>query len=331
MSANTHFENATIDLSLKLAETIRPGIGTMASSSIVGEANSGDYTFAIDAVAEAALGRFVDEVAKSAGLRLAYYSEDRGLVEVHSNPEYVFVVDPIDGTRPAICGLESCCVSAALAPLNGNSACLSDVVAACLVEIKSGVIISAAAGAGVCVRSSSRSKAVPVNGSCLSRKTDIEKMFWATEMCGRPSQATQAVLGELINASSFAAACFVFNSASYAISRVVLGQLDAYADVFAALLRRANAARWESLSKSLFHGKVFGLFPYDIAAAAFIAEEAGAFVTDAQGNSLGNLELLDSSSNAITSAVIAANKELGQHILGYLERGFRRADGLTFT
>ena len=31
-------------------------------------------------------------------------------------PRAIFVVDPIDGTRPAAAGLESCCVSIAVVP-----------------------------------------------------------------------------------------------------------------------------------------------------------------------------------------------------------------------
>ena len=42
---------------------------------------------------------------------VAFYSEDRGLVVAGGAPECVLVVDPIDGTRPALAGLEAACVS----------------------------------------------------------------------------------------------------------------------------------------------------------------------------------------------------------------------------
>ena len=78
------------------------------------EAAGGDVTFAIDAAAEAMLERFLAERAPD----VAFYSEDRGLVEPSgATPRAVLVVDPIDGTRPALAGLESCCVSVAAAPL----------------------------------------------------------------------------------------------------------------------------------------------------------------------------------------------------------------------
>jgi myo-inositol-1(or 4)-monophosphatase len=314
-----------VELAVQLHELIKPRFGARGSADIVGEANSGDYTFAIDHDAEEALGDLVDQLGTKAGVRLSYYSEDRGLVKVHDDPQYVFVVDPIDGTRPAVCGLESTCVSVAMAPLNGPAALLKDVVAACLVEIKSGDVISAAAGGQVQVRRGG-SEAQAIGGNRLSRKVDITKMFWAHEICGRPSEATNAVLGDLINTSSFAAATFVFNSASYAISRVVLGQLDAYVDVYAALLNSPTGSRWEDLSRSKFHGKVFGLFPYDIAAAAFIAMQAGAFISDGHGQPLDKLNLLNSSRTGISSAVVAGNSNLGHQILSYLGRGYERAE-----
>ena len=70
-------------------------------------------TFAIDAEAERELEAFLAERAPD----VAFYSEDRGLVEPGGSARTVLVVDPIDGTRPALAGLESCCVSVAAAPL----------------------------------------------------------------------------------------------------------------------------------------------------------------------------------------------------------------------
>ena len=52
---------------------------------------------------------------------VAFYSEDRGWLEPPARSRRsatpLLVVDPIDGTRPAMAGLESCCVSVAAAPL----------------------------------------------------------------------------------------------------------------------------------------------------------------------------------------------------------------------
>ena len=63
-------------------------------------------------------------------------------------PECVLVVDPIDGTRPALAGLEAACTSVALAPLGDGEPTMGDVVAGRVVEIKSGEWFAAERGAG---------------------------------------------------------------------------------------------------------------------------------------------------------------------------------------
>lgn len=323
-------QNLTIHIAGELLEVIRPHLGSEPASAVVGTAKSGDYTFGLDEAAEAALPRIIREAEERSGLRLACYSEDRGLVAHSPDPEYVLVIDPIDGTRPAMCGFESCCVSVALAPLPSGGGGqglphvpLASVKAACLIEIKSGRVLSGARGQGV--RTDWASAA---GGVRLSEKTGLRHLFWAHEICGRPTAATQAVLGRLIDASSLGGGCFVFNSSSYAISRIVLGQLDAYVDPFAALLRGRAGQAWAEISRGLYGGRVFGLFPYDIAAAAFLAEEAGATVTDARGESIGGTNLLDSSPAAVLSCVAASNAELHRVLLREVEEGLRRAEEL---
>ena len=103
------------ELGLALRERVHPLLGAHAQRAHSGAGESGDVTFAIDAAAEDLLERFVAERAPG----VAFYSEDRGLVGA-DGARTVLVVDPIDGTRPALAGLESCCVSIAAAPLDGE-------------------------------------------------------------------------------------------------------------------------------------------------------------------------------------------------------------------
>src|ERR1700709_2559147 len=98
-----------LDLGLRLRERVVPELGAFTGRAHAGDGAGGDITFAVDAVAEAALEEFLAERAPE----LAYYSEDRGLVASPEASE-VLVVDPIDGTRPAMAGLESACVAVAL-------------------------------------------------------------------------------------------------------------------------------------------------------------------------------------------------------------------------
>ena len=96
------------------------------------------------ALAETELHEFIADRAP----RVAYYSEDRGLVAAPDATD-VLVVDPIDGTRPAMAGLESACVAVALAPLRDGDPTMDDVEIGCVVEIKTGDWYLAVRGRGV--------------------------------------------------------------------------------------------------------------------------------------------------------------------------------------
>src|SRR2546423_15160567 len=102
------------ELALELRAAALPMHGAHAGRELAdgSRAASGDVTFAIDERAERALETFLAERAPA----VAYYSEDRGLVAPEGAQE-VLVVDPVDGTRPALAGLASCCVYLARAPL----------------------------------------------------------------------------------------------------------------------------------------------------------------------------------------------------------------------
>src|SRR5205823_3601015 len=82
------------------------------------------------APAESTLAGLVAERARG----LAFYSEDRGRA-APDGATHVLVVDPIDGTRPAMAGLESACVAVALAPLGDGQPTMADVCAGSVVEI----------------------------------------------------------------------------------------------------------------------------------------------------------------------------------------------------
>src|ERR687892_884656 len=128
------------DLVCDLAETLReevlPHLGAHAGRAHLGAAEGGDVTFQIDEHAETRMEAFLAERAPE----VSFYSEDRGLVSpAGDRAEWGLVVDPIDGTRPALAGLESCCVSVALAPLR-EDVVAGAVTASCVVEVPSGTI-----------------------------------------------------------------------------------------------------------------------------------------------------------------------------------------------
>jgi myo-inositol-1(or 4)-monophosphatase len=298
------------ELALALREEVLPMLGRHegrehAPADGAGRGAGGDITFAIDERAEAFMERFLASRAPE----VAFYSEDRGLVSPGGDAEWVLVVDPIDGTRPAMAGLESACVSVALAPLDDEPT-MGDVEAGCVVEIKSGAAFRARRGDGVDPQPS------------LSRNRDPERMFWSYGLRGRPARAVAEVLGELIDASSVRGATFELGSATFDMTRVATGQLDAYVEPGPRMVAELPDVRAEF--ERVGGGAILNNSPYDLAAAALCLTEAGAVVTDAYGRSLADRPLLGSGAEYQLSCVAAANQELHGAICTQIDAGMER-------
>jgi myo-inositol-1(or 4)-monophosphatase len=295
-----------LDLATALREEVAPDLGRHAGREHAGAGAGGDVTFAIDERAEAFMERFLAERAPD----VAFYSEDRGLVTPAGDAEWVLIVDPIDGTRPAMAGFEAACVSVALAPLGDGDPALGDVTVGCVIEIKSGNAFVAERGKG----------AEPE--PALSSNTELSRMFWAYGLRGRPVRRIATVLAELIDSSSVGGGTFDLGSATYDMTRVVTGQLDAYVEPGARLIAEIPGMREEF--ERIGSGAVLNNSPYDLAAAALCLEEAGAVVTDAYGKPFGERPLLGSSHEFQISCVAAANPELHRAICAEIDAGIER-------
>ena len=307
------------DLARGLRAHVQPLLGSHAHREHVQAGSGGDVTFAIDEEAEAWVEEFLAERAPG----LPYYSEDRGLVwpggEPSENPEFpakeipVLLIDPIDGTRPAMAGLECCCVSVAAAPLGDGNPAMGDVSAACVAEIKTDGVFLAERGGGMT--------------ATLSPNTDVSRMFWTLGFRGRPAVPLTVVLEELIDRSSVGGAVFDLGSATFDMTRILTGQLDGYVDVGSRMIEEVPALR--SRFEEVGGGAVLNNSPYDLAAAVLCLEEAGAVVTDAHGQPLAARPLLGSGHEYQMSCVAAANRGLHEAMLEILERGFAKLRSAT--
>jgi myo-inositol-1(or 4)-monophosphatase len=305
----TSLSALTGELALRLREEVLPllgrheGRGHATAGAARGE--GGDITFAIDEHAES----FVQEFLSARAPEIAFYSEDRGLVTPGAEAEWVLVVDPIDGTRAALAGLESACVSVALAPLDAEPR-MADVAVGCVVEIKSGRLFRAARGHGL------------DPAPALSRNREPERMFWSYGLRGRPARAVAEVLGDLIDASSVRGGTFDLGSASYDMTRIATGQLDAYVEPGPRMV--ADVPGMRERFERVGGGSVLNNSPYDLAAAALCLEEAGAMLTDAYGQPIGDRPLLGSGLAFQISCVAAANQELHRAICASIDAGIER-------
>jgi len=322
--------SVVLDLATALREEVAPELGRHAGREHAGAGAGGDITFAIDERAEAFMERFLAERAPE----VAFYSEDRGLVSPAGSAEWVLVVDPIDGTRPAMAGFEAACVSVALAPLGdgeragmasgarneprrpsgtgtaGFEPTIGDVRVGCVVEIKSGQAFVAERGKGV------------DPAPALSANTELSRMFWAYGLRGRPVRRIAEVVGELVDSSSVGGGTFDLGSATYDMTRVVTGQLDAYIEPGPRIIADVPGMRQEF--ERIGGGAVLNNSPYDLAAAVLICEEAGAVVSDAYGASLDPRPMLGSGVEFQLSCVTAATPELHARIIAELDAGIER-------
>jgi myo-inositol-1(or 4)-monophosphatase len=296
-------------LARRIRALVRPHLGRRREQ--VGFTHSGDASFSIDQIAEESLVEFI----AGHGLDLAYHSEDRGTVG-RPGAEGLLIVDPIDGSRPANAGLESCCVSVALAQ-NRPGATMGDVTHACVHEIKQDVRFTATRGGGVEILL--EGEPFPVQ---LSETTDPQRMAWSLEFPGRPAALVVAAVGDLIDDSSVLGGVFAFASSTFSITRLLTGQLEAYVDVGNRVLRDYPAT--EPAFRRAALGNIMGLFPYDLAAVALIAQEAGAVITDGYGRPLDSVLLTDDSVTNQQSCLAAANAALHERLRERIERGIER-------
>jgi myo-inositol-1(or 4)-monophosphatase len=299
-------------LALELRERIVPELGRFAGRRHDRGGAGGDVTFAIDSIAEEALAEFLAERAPD----VAWYSEDRGLVATPDAID-VLVVDPIDGTRPALAGLESACVAVALAPLGDGDPVMGDISDACVVEIKSGGVFLASAGHGVleCPR--------PV---ALSANADVGRMFWGYGFRGRPVRPTAELLAELIDCSSVGGGTFELGSQAFAMTRVITGQLDAVVEVGSRMIDDIPGMRAEF--ERIGGGQVLNNSPYDLAAPWLCLREAGGVVTDGWGRPLEDRRLLGTGHEFQMSSVSAGNGELHRQLLAAVDAGIERVRSL---
>jgi myo-inositol-1(or 4)-monophosphatase len=297
-----------LDLALRLRERVVPELGAFAGRAHSGDGAGGDITFAVDAVAEAALEEFLAERAPE----LAYYSEDRGLVASPEASE-VLVVDPIDGTRPAMAGLESACVAVALAPLGDGEPTMGTISTGCVVEIKSGQWFLAGRGQGVEMSS---------GAPRLSPNHDLTRMFWSYGFRGRPARATVEVLGDLIDSSSVGGGTFELGSQAFSMTRVVTGQLDAVVEVGSRMVDEVPGMRAEF--ERIGGGQVLNNSPYDLAAPWLCLREAGGVISDGWGRPLDDRRLLGSGHEFQMSSISAANPALHEALLDAVDAGLDR-------
>ena len=300
-----------LDLAARVREAVVPSLGDPSARVGVAVAPGGDVTMAIDEIAE----EVTEQCCVEAG-DIAFYSEDRGYVEI-GTPRAILLVDPIDGTRPAAAGLESCCVSVAVLPAS-QDATLGDVEFGVVQEIKNGHRYFATRGEGAHIEL--------VDGSAppilLSANTELRALFFTAGVRGRPVVAMSVLLEDLIDDSSMHGGYFDLGSATFDMTRIVTGQLDAYVDVGWRVID--EIPELEPAFRRAGEGRICTNFPYDVAASSLIVAEAGGVVTAADGGSLAACPAVGSGDGYGLAVVASASRPLHDQLLDAVARGMLR-------
>ena len=300
-----------LDLATRVRAAVAPSLGEHGARAGVGIAPGGDVTMAIDEIAE----RVTEQCCAEAG-DIAFYSEDRGYVEI-GRPRAILLVDPIDGTRPAAAGLESCCASVAVLPPS-RDATLGDVEFGVVHELKHDQRFVAERGAGT---RAERADGAPLS-IALSPNTDLRALFWTAGSRGRPAVPMAVLLGELMDNSSMHGSFFDLGSATFDMTRIVTGQMDAYVDVGWQALH--DLPELEPAFRAAGNGAVCTNFPYDVAAAALIVHEAGGVVTAADGGSLASRPAVGSGEGYGVAVVASASRVLHEQLIDSVAQGITR-------
>ncbi len=244
----------------------------------------------------------------------AYYSEDRGLQGAH-DPELILIVDPIDGTRPAAAGFETACVSiAAVPPLPAPT--MGDVVVGVRAGDQERRPVRGREGRRL---SACSAPPAPTSPSSRRRPPTWTASSGRSAFAAGPRVILARVLEELIDASSVGGCVFDIGSATYSITRILTGQLDAYVDIGPAIIA---AQPWtEAAFRRVGRGNVLCNSPYDLAAVHLLCREAGIPIADADGSSLEARPVLGSDSTYQLACIAAGNERLQAGLVEVVQRG----------
>jgi myo-inositol-1(or 4)-monophosphatase len=156
----------------------------------------------------------------------------------------------------------------------------------------------------------------------LSANVDLRALFWTSGLRGRPVLPMSILLEHLIDESSMRGGFFDLGSATFNMTRIVTGQLDAYVDMGALMVH--ELPELEAAFRRAGDGAICTNFPYDVAAAALIVTEAGGVVTAADGGPLEPSPAIGSGEGWGVAVLASASRSLHDRLLEATETGMQR-------
>lgn len=140
--AGLNLESLLRDLASSASSVILSKVNDPSYKRII-RANAGDVTRGIDWLAE---GAIIDRL-RAENINAVVITEERGIVNIGDNPEYVFIVDPLDGSLNFVLDVPFYSVSIAVAKYSREIS-LSDILAGVVYQVTSGIAYYAEKGRG---------------------------------------------------------------------------------------------------------------------------------------------------------------------------------------
>lgn len=308
-----------VDLARGIRRVVMPVYGIRQRDVPINQISK-DFNYALDQKAEDAV-RISFEKAWRRGLVFGYVTEDQGMVmPPDGKARWMFLIDPVDGSRPAQAGFEMACTVITGVRGDKQNPTLADVEFGILHAIKEDIIILSIKGQGVFeISKKGRQRLLPRQNSPQSLPGTayyFETYTMDTELMGKIINPLNT---EVISQGGFKIEA---PSASYGVFALLRGQVDLHIDP-----RKRLIDDYPDLNP-VPHGNPKVIAPLDVGAGWLGLKELGYAVTDGYGNSLDEtpLWLFDeagrwSLDNQI-SWIAAVTSLLHQKAMKKIEEGF---------
>lgn len=239
---------------------------------------SRDFNYAIDRLAE-------DRVRETfcqlwlRGINWSYVTEDQGLVLPPGISSLTHMIDPVDGSRPAMIGAEMACFIDSIVHDNVEPV-IGNLSAGVIYVFKENRIFVVEKGVGVFeVKSRDRLNRISRRINISDKLSDATAVY---ETYSMSNAVMGMVIDPLLRMISFKTE---YPSGSYAALTLVRGQNELDID-----LRRRLVQDYPNLEVMLKPSSK-ALFPMDVGACILMIRELGGVVTDGYGNSIDNVKL----------------------------------------
>lgn len=310
-----------INLSIQIRSKVMPVFGIKQKDVPINKISK-DFNYKVDIVAEEAIKKAFAKLWEN-GIYYGYVTENQGFVLPSNNsPEIIFMIDPIDGSRPAQIGAEMVCVTMVAVKGNKKDAAFSDIEFGITLAIKENRIFLSEKGKGVFEIIEKKTVQLQKRKNISAKLKDSTLVY---ETYSMSPTYTGIVIEPLVKEISFKTE---YPSGSYSALTLVRGQNEIHVDVRKRLIEQFPKLpiALKSNSKSVF--------PMDIAAGFLMIRELGGKVTDGYGKRLDKVKLWEfdkngswASDNEI-SIIGSISPHLHKLTLGKIEEGFKNLNKL---